>query len=108
VPTDQSRIFTTSADNQTQVKIRVYQGESKKAAENDLLGEFELGGLRKAARGEVKIEVTFELDANGILHVTAKDLETNKQQAIRIAASSGLTRDEVQQMKAAAARGVTT
>ncbi len=107
VPTDQSRIFTTSADNQTQVKIRVYQGESKKAAENDLLGEFELGGLRKAARGEVKIEVTFELDANGILHVTAKDLETNKQHAIRIAASSGLTREEVQQMKAAAARGVT-
>ena len=107
VPTDQSRIFTTSADNQTQVKIRVYQGESKKAAENDLLGEFELGGLRKAPRGEVKIEVTFELDANGILHVTAKDLETNKQQAIRIAASSGLTREEVQQMKANAARGVT-
>ena len=107
VPTDQSRIFTTSADNQTQVKIRVYQGESKKAAENDMLGEFELSGLRAAPRGEVKIEVTFELDANGILHVTAKDLETNKQQAIRIAASSGLTRDEVQRMKQQAARGVT-
>jgi molecular chaperone DnaK len=107
VPTDQSRIFTTSADNQTQVKIRVYQGESKKAAENDLLGEFELQGLRPAPRGDVKIEVTFELDANGILHVTAKDLETNKQQAIRIAASSGLTREEVQRMKQQAARGVT-
>ena len=107
VPTDQSRIFTTSADNQVQVKIRVYQGESKKAAENDLLGEFQLDGLRAAPRGDVKIEVTFELDANGILHVTAKDLETNKQQAIRIAASSGLTREEVQRMKANAARGVT-
>ena len=108
VPTDQSRIFTTSADNQVQVKIRVYQGESKKAAENDLLGEFQLDGLRPAPRGDVKIEVTFELDANGILHVSAKDLETNKTQAIRIAASSGLTRDEVQKMKANAARGVTT
>ncbi len=108
VPTDQSRIFTTSADNQTQVKIRVYQGESKKAAENDLLGEFELQGLRPAQRGDVKIEVTFELDANGILHVAAKDLETNKQQAIRIAASSGLTRDEVQAMKQRAAAGRTT
>ena len=108
VPTDQSRIFTTSADNQVQVKIRVYQGESKKAAENDLLGEFQLDGLRPAPRGDVKIEVTFELDANGILHVSAKDLETNKTQAIRIAASSGLTREEVQKMKANAARGVTT
>jgi len=108
VPTDQSRIFTTSADNQVQVKIRVYQGESKKAAENDLLGEFQLDGLRAAPRGDVKIEVTFELDANGILHVTAKDLETNKQQVIRIAASSGLTRDEVAKMKQNAARGVTT
>ena len=107
VPTDQSRIFTTSADNQVQVKIRVYQGESKKAAENDLLGEFELSGLRAAQRGDVKVEVTFELDANGILHVAAKDLETNKQQVIRIAASSGLTRDEVAKMKANAARGVT-
>ena len=108
VPTDQSRIFTTSADNQVQVKIRVYQGESKKAAENDLLGEFQLDGLRPAPRGDVKVEVTFELDANGILHVTAKDLETNKQQVIRIAASSGLTREEVAKMKQNAARGVTT
>ncbi|HVO30293.1 MAG TPA: Hsp70 family protein, partial [bacterium] len=107
VPTDQSRVFTTSADNQTQVKIRVYQGESKKAAENDLLGEFELHGLRPAPRGDVKIEVTFELDANGILHVTAKDLETNKQAAIRIAASSGLTREEVANMKQRAAAGKT-
>ncbi len=72
-----------------------------------MLGEFQLDGLRAAPRGDVKIEVTFELDANGILHVTAKDLETNKQQVIRIAASSGLTRDEVAKMKQNAARGVT-
>jgi molecular chaperone DnaK len=98
VPTHRQKTFTTSRDNQTAVKIIVMQGESEKADENELLGEFILQGLRRAPKGEVEIEVTFEINADGIVSVRAKDLETNKEQSIEVTASSGLTREEVQNM----------
>jgi len=80
------------------VKIIVMQGESEKAEDNELLGEFILQGLRRAPKGEVEIEVTFEINADGIVSVRAKDLETNKEQSIEVTATSGLTRDEVAKM----------
>jgi molecular chaperone DnaK len=98
VPTAKSHIFTTVKDNQTSVKILVLQGESQKAEENELLGEFILTGLRPAPRGEVEIEVTFEINADGIVSVNAKDLETGQQQAITVTATSGLTEDEIRKM----------
>jgi molecular chaperone DnaK len=98
VPTSRSKIFTTSRDNQTAVKILVMQGESKKATENELLGEFILTGLRRAPRGQVEIEVNFEINSDGIVSVSAKDLETGQAQSIQVTASSGLTKDEVSQM----------
>ncbi len=100
VPTAQSKIFTTVRDNQTAVKIMVFQGESEKAEENELLGEFVLTGLRRAPKGEVEVEVTFEINADGIVAVSAKDLETGQEQSITVTASSGLTKDEVKQMAA--------
>jgi molecular chaperone DnaK len=98
VPTHRTKIFTTSRDNQTAVKIVVMQGESERAEENELLGEFILTGLRRAAKGSVEIEVTFEINADGIVSVHAKDLETSKEQSIEVTASSGLTRNEIQDM----------
>src|SRR5215469_445139 len=98
VPTHRTKIFTTSRDNQTAVKIVVMQGESERAEENELLGEFILTGLRRAAKGTVEIEVTFEINADGIVSVHAKDLETGKEQSIEVTASSGLTRDEIKNM----------
>ncbi len=98
VPTHRTKIFTTSRDNQTAVKIVVMQGESERAEENELLGEFILTGLRRAAKGTVEIEVTFEINADGIVSVHAKDLETGKEQSIDVTASSGLTRDEIKNM----------
>lgn len=98
VPTSKSHIFTTVKDNQTSVKILVLQGESDRAEENELLGEFILTGLRPAPRGEVEIEVTFEINADGIVSVSAKDLETGQQQAITVTATSGLTEDEIKKM----------
>ncbi|MGD0674768.1 MAG: molecular chaperone DnaK [Polyangiaceae bacterium] len=98
VPTHRTKIFTTSRDHQTAVKIVVMQGESERAEENELLGEFILTGLRRAAKGSVEIEVTFEINADGIVSVHAKDLETSKEQSIEVTASSGLTRDEVKDM----------
>jgi molecular chaperone DnaK len=98
VPTHRTKIFTTSRDNQTAVKIVVMQGESERAEENELLGEFILTGLRRAAKGSVEIEVTFEINADGIVSVHAKDLETAKEQSIEVTASSGLTRDEIKNM----------
>jgi molecular chaperone DnaK len=98
VPTHRTKIFTTSRDNQTAVKIVVMQGEHERADENELLGEFILTGLRRAEKGSVEIEVTFEINADGIVSVHAKDLETAKEQSIEVTASSGLTRDEIRDM----------
>jgi molecular chaperone DnaK len=98
VPTHRTKIFTTSRDSQTAVKIVVMQGESERAEENELLGEFILTGLRRAPKGAVEIEVTFEINADGIVSVHAKDLETGKEQSIEVTASSGLTREEIKNM----------
>jgi molecular chaperone DnaK len=98
VPTHRQKIFTTSRDNQTAVKILVMQGESQRADENELLGEFILTGLRRATKGQVEIEVTFEINADGIVSVRAKDLETGLEQSIQVTATSGLTQDEIKSM----------
>jgi molecular chaperone DnaK len=98
VPTSRSKIFTTVRENQTAVKILVMQGESRRADENELLGEFILTGLRRAAAGQVEVEVTFEINADGIVSVHAKDLETGKAQSITVTSTSGLTQDELSAM----------
>src|SRR5690606_38693637 len=98
VPTSETHIFTTVRDYQTSVKILVLQGESDKAAENELLGEFILSGLRKAPRGEVEVEVTFSISADGLVSVSAKDLETGREQSITVTATSGLTEEELQKL----------
>ena len=102
IPTKKSEIFSTAADNQTSVEIHVLQGERPMALDNRTLGRFILDGLPPAPRGIPQIEVAFDIDANGILHVTAKDKATGKEQSIRITSSSGLSKDEVEQMKKAA------
>lgn len=98
IPTKKSEIFSTAADNQTSVEIHVLQGEREMARDNRTLGKFHLVGIPPAPRGVPQIEVTFDIDANGILHVSAKDLATGKQQAITITASSGLSKEEVEKM----------
>jgi molecular chaperone DnaK len=98
VPTKKSQVFSTAADNQTAVTIRVFQGESEMANDNKLLGQFDLVGIPSAPRGMPQIEVTFDIDANGIVHVSAKDLATQKEQSIKITASSGLSKDEVEKL----------
>jgi molecular chaperone DnaK len=98
VPTSRSKIFTTSRDNQTAVKILVMQGEHERATDNELLGEFILTGLRRAPKGQVEIEVTFSINSDGIVAVSAKDLETGQEQSIQVTASSGLTKEEVGRM----------
>ena len=99
IPTRKSETFSTAADNQPEVTVRVLQGERPMAADNKLLGEFNLTGINPAPRGIPQIEVTFEVDANGILNVTAKDKATGKAQSIRIEASSGLTDAEINRMR---------
>jgi molecular chaperone DnaK len=98
IPTRKSQIFSTAQDNQTAVSIRVFQGEREMAANNKLLGQFDLVGIPSAPRGMPQIEVTFDIDANGIVHVSAKDLGTQKEQSIKITASSGLSEDEIKGM----------
>src|SRR6187549_1116634 len=98
VPTSEQHVFTTVKDNQTSVKILVLQGEHDRAEENELLGEFILTGLRKAKEGEIEIEVMFEISADGIVSVSAKDLETGLKQAITVTATSGLTEEELAKM----------
>jgi len=99
VPTKKSQVFSTAADNQPAVSIHVLQGEREMAQNNKTIGRFELADIPAAPRGVPQIEVTFDLDANGILHVSAKDLGTNKEQSIRITASSGLSEAEIERMK---------
>ena len=102
IPCKQSQIFSTAADNQTEVTIHVLQGERPMAAQNKTIGQFNLTGIAPARRGVPQIEVTFDIDANGILKVSAKDKATGKEQAIRIEASSGLSKEEIERMKAEA------
>lgn len=99
IPTKKSEIFSTASDNQTTVEIHVLQGERKMAGQNKSIGRFHLDGIPPAARGVPQIEVTFDIDANGILHVNAKDLGTGKEQKITITASSGLSKDEIEKMR---------
>ena len=98
IPTRKSQIFSTAEDNQTAVTIRVFQGEREMAADNKLLGQFDLVGIPPAPRGVPQIEVTFDIDANGIVNVSAKDKATGKEQAIRIQASGGLSEAEIERM----------
>ena len=102
IPTKKAEIFTTAVDNQPSVEIKVLQGERPMAAQNKQIGIFHLDGIMPARRGEPQIEVTFDIDANGILSVTAKDKATGKEQKIRIEASSGLSDEEIKRMKAEA------
>ena len=103
IPTEKSQVFTTAADNQPSVEINVLQGERPMAKDDKLIGKFHLDGIAPAPRGIPQIEVTFKIDANGILNVTAKDKATGKEQSIRIEASSGLTDEEIKRMKDEAA-----
>jgi molecular chaperone DnaK len=98
VPTNQTHLFTTVQDNQTSVRIAVLQGEGDKATDNELLGEFVLAGIRPARRGEVSIEITFDISADGIVGVSAKDVATGQEQSINVTATSGLTEEELKRI----------
>src|SRR5213075_477243 len=98
IPTRKSEIFSTASDSQTSVEVKVYQGERAMARDNRLLGVFQLVGIPPAPRGVPQVEVTFDIDANGILNVTAKDRATNNEQKITISSSSGLSKEEVERM----------
>jgi len=99
IPAKKSQIFSTAADNQPSVEIHVLQGDRAMSTDNKTIGRFHLDGIPPAPRGTPQIEVTFDIDANGLIHVTALDKATNKSQDIRIEASSGLTEDEIEKMK---------
>lgn len=103
IPTEKKQVFSTAADNQTAVTIQVYQGERSMASDNRLLGQFNLEGIPAAPRGVPKIEVTFDIDQNGILNVSAKDLGTSKEASVKIEQSSGLSDEEIEKMQSDAA-----
>ncbi|XP_037508397.1 stress-70 protein, mitochondrial, partial [Rhipicephalus sanguineus] len=98
IPTKKSQVFSTAADGQTQVEIKVHQGEREMACDNKLLGQFSLVGIPPAPRGVPQIEVTFDIDANGIVHVSARDKGTGKEQQIVIQSSGGLSKEEIENM----------
>merc|ERR1712141_667295 len=104
IPTKKSEVFSTAVDNQSQVGIKVYQGEREMAADNKLLGTFDLVGIPPAPRGKPQIEVTFDIDANGIVQVSAKDKGTGKEQKIQIQTSGGLSKDDINRMQEEAER----
>jgi molecular chaperone DnaK len=98
IPTKKSQVYSTAADNQTTVSIRVFQGEREMVADNKLLGQFDLSGIPPAPRGVPQIEVTFDIDANGIVHVNAKDKATGKDHSVTIQSSGGLSKSEIDDM----------
>merc|ERR1711970_1620230 len=98
IPTKKSQVFSTAADGQTQVEIKCYQGEREMAADNKILGQFQLVGIPPAPRGVPQVEVTFDIDANGIVNVSARDKGTGKEQQIVIQSSGGLSKDEIENM----------
>lgn len=100
IPTEQSRTFTTTKDNQETVAIRIFQGESRKYEENELLGEFRLTGIRPAKKGEAKIAVTFEINADGIVNVSATDADTGQKQSTQLNVTGGLSKEEIEKLKA--------
>jgi len=97
IPIDRTRTFTTARNNQDRVVIKIYQGESRRTDECTLLGQFEFTGIRTAPRGEVKIEVTFEIDTDGIVNVSARDVDTGQEASTTISLSSGLSENDIQQ-----------
>ncbi len=98
IPTKKSQVYSTAADNQTTVTIRVFQGEREMVADNKILGQFDLSGIPPAPRGVPQIEVTFDIDANGIVHVNAKDKATGKDHTVTIQSSGGLSKDDIDKM----------
>ena len=99
IPTTKKETFSTAVDNQTAVTVRVFQGERKMASDNRLLGQFNLDGIPPAPRGMPQVEVSFDIDVNGILNVSAKDVGTGKEQSVRIEDSSGLSEEEIERMR---------
>ncbi len=98
IPTKKAQVYSTAADNQTTVSIRVFQGEREMVSDNKLLGQFDLSGIPPAPRGVPQIQVTFDIDANGIVHVNAKDKSTGKDHSVTIQSSGGLSKEEIDKM----------